>query len=218
MGALLIGLQRTLYLIDRFKIYEILYLRDGQSTLALQNFTAALTELYAVILRFLVKAIRIFSANTALRAVQAFFHSDDVVKFENECQKWETQVEIEANNCDRSCNVMAQAQVTKLQQLLKDLTAPDSLLSHLDAKVSQLWDRSTEEQRTKILSWTSNLEYEDHHTLASRGRTGDTGTWLLEHARFQEWHLSDQSMILWLHGIRKLLTSCSVGLLLTKTM
>jgi ankyrin repeat domain-containing protein 50 len=203
MGALLIGLQRTLYLIDRFKIYEILYLHDGPSTVAVRNFTAALTELYAVILRFLIKAIRIFSANTALRAVRAFFHAEDVVKFENECQKWETQVEIEANNCDRSCSAMARADITKLQQLLNDLTAPDSLLFHLGAKVSQLWDRSAEAERTKILSWTSSLEYEDHHTLASRGRTGNTGTWLLEHDRYEEWSLSDQSMILWLHGIRK---------------
>lgn len=203
MGALLIGLQRTLYLIDRFKIYEILYLRDSQSTAAVQNFTSALTELYAVILRFLVKTIRIFSANTALRAVHALFHSEDVVNFENECQKWEVQVEIEANNCDRSCNLIALAEVSKLQQLLQDLTAPDSLLFRVDAKVSQLWDRSAEAERTQILSWTSKLEYEDHHTLARKGRTGDTGTWLLEHSRYHEWQLSDQSMILWLHGIRK---------------
>lgn len=197
------GLQRVLYLVGRFRIYEELYLRDVQRADSIIVFTSALTQLYAIILRFLAKAIRLFDGNTALRAIRAVLHPDDVSEFEEECQKWENRVEIEAHNCERVCSRTEHAQAAEFKKLLNELTQPDSVFFRIDAKVTDLWHRSAKDERIKILSWTSDIPYKDNHELACQGRTSETGTWLLEHNRYQEWQSLDESMILWLHGIRK---------------
>lgn len=58
-------------------------------------------------------------------------------------------------------------------------------------------------ERTKILQWLSEVEYQKHHWNAKEGRIDRTGEWLLRRQEFQEWQVSSVSTILWLHGIRK---------------
>jgi hypothetical protein len=207
MGALLLGLDKVLYIIDRCKIYEILYLRDPHPTEALMNFESTLVKLYAVILQFLAKAIRLYDKNTASRAVHAFWNPDDVADFENKCQNLEERVEIDAGNCERLHNKIARAEwsedAEKLKRLLKELKGLKELIGHIDTGVTALWNRSDKDERTAILLWTSNIPYEDNHKSACDGRTKDTGEWLLTHGQFQEWQSSNESTILWLHGIRK---------------
>lgn len=69
--------------------------------------------------------------------------------------------------------------------------------------ISKLWDLSNAEERRKILQWASDIACQDHHNLARSGRTSDTGEWLLRHKEYERWRSANESMILWLHGIRK---------------
>jgi hypothetical protein len=207
MGALLLGLDRALYIIDRCKVYEILYPRDPSVGKAGDNFESALTELYILILQFLSKAIHLYDKPTAARALDAFWDPNDIVDFEKRCQDLEARVDTEAENCERFYNNIERAvssrhakALTGLLEELKELKDP---IGRINTGVAALWNRSNEFERSKILRWTSELPYEDHHKTASKGRTSDTGGWLFEHARYHEWESSDESMILWLHGIRK---------------
>jgi hypothetical protein len=207
MGALLLGLDRALYIIDRCKVYEMLYPRDPSVGKAGDNFESALTELYVLILQFLSKAIHLYDKTTAARALNAFWDPNDIVDFEKRCQDLEARVDIEAENCERSYNKIERAAssqhakaLTGLLEELKDLKHP---IGHIDTGVAALWNRSNAFERSEILKWTSELPYEDHHKTASKGRTKDTGGWLFEHDRYRAWESSDKSMILWLHGIRK---------------
>jgi len=69
--------------------------------------------------------------------------------------------------------------------------------------VDALWNQTTKDECTKIITWTSEIPFQKMHNSAREGRTPDTGEWLLEHEEFKKWSSSDESMILWLHGIRK---------------
>lgn len=207
MSNLLTGLHKVLYLIDRCKIYEMLYLENRQATEALPNLASAMVELYAIILQFLSKAIRLFSKGTVRRALHAFLKPEDVADFVSKCETSETRVEIEAENCERSHSRLAHSRLggyaDDLKKLLKELDDSKELIARIDNRVATLWHRSNEHERSEILKWTSDIPYLDHHKLASTGRTSGTGVWLLEHDQYRDWQSSNESIILWLHGIRK---------------
>lgn len=61
-------------------------------------------------------------------------------------------------------------------------------------------------ERTEILKWLSKVEYAKHHLNASEGRVEGTGEWLFGKKKFLDWRKSSASTILWLRGIRKILT------------
>jgi hypothetical protein len=209
MGALLIGVEKVTYLISRCKIYEFLYLHDKQSrpvvveNLELENLKLGLIELYAVILQFLAKANRLYKSFGA-RALHGILNPDEVVGFTNKCEKLETRVDIEAGNCERLYSRTVHANLDecgeRLKQLLVDLQKP---ILRTDYRVAALYDGLNESERSDILNWLSNIQYEKNHCTASEGRTSGTGTWLLEHERFRYWRGSSSSTILWLHGIRR---------------
>jgi ankyrin repeat domain-containing protein 50 len=217
MGALLIGVEKVTYLASRCKIYEILYLYNKQSgqaatnlkpavtnpERAVANLESALVTLYAAVLRFLATTNRLYDKSFGTRAIHSILSPDQVVKFVDECQKLETRVDIEANNCERTCS-------QTVREKLADLQEP---ITRTDSRVAALYDRLNESERLEILAWVSNIPYESYHYTARKGRTDKTGQWLLRHELHREWRESSASMILWLHGIRR----CPVHILVSLT-
>jgi hypothetical protein len=209
MGALLLGLNKVLYLIDRCRIYEILYIHNSQpkdagEALALENLTSALIELYAIILLFLAKANGFFGKSTARRSLSAFLSPTDVVDLEKKCRSSEERVETEAGNCERYCRFQAQSeQFQNLRKLLQGLEDQNKRLSGLIGTIDTMSSRAKSDDQIKTLSWVSEIQFKKIHKSAKDGRTADTGEWLLKHKEFERWSLSDKSEILWLHGIRK---------------
>ena len=204
METLLRGLDTILYLINQCEIYEILYIRDPQPVETLEHLESALVELYAVILRFLAKANRHLGKNTSSRALHAFLNPSYYMDFEKDCQLREKRVEEQAEQCERLYNHSAQTNrvldAERLKTFLQDIKKQNDVLVET---VSRLWDRSNAEERRKILQWASDIACDDHHDFARSGRTPDTGEWLLMHKEYKRWRSADESVILWLHGIRK---------------
>jgi len=200
MGALPAGLDTMANLINRCKIYEILYLDDRQAGQAFLNLETALVNLYVAMLRFLTSANVLYDSSTGVRILRSMLEPGKVADFVDKCEKLQAQVDVEANNCDHTHNRVAHAKITELEGLLGDLTAP---IIRTDLQVTKLWDRLNDSRRTKILAWVSSIPYEDNHYTARQGRVSNTGEWLLRHERYREWRGSSASMILWLHGIRK---------------
>ena len=229
MGALLIGVEKVTYLINRCKIYEILYLRDkrsGQAVADLEpaetnpepamrnpesavvnlepavaNLESALVTLYAAMLRFLSTANQLYGKNVAARAIHGILNPDKVASFVGECQSLEERVDIEASNCERTYSRAKLGECgERLKQLLVDLQEP---IVRVDSRVTALHDRLDESERSEILTWVSDIQYESNHYTARKERTDGTGEWLLRHERYREWRGSSASTILWLHGIRR---------------
>ncbi|KAH0565685.1 hypothetical protein GP486_000925 [Trichoglossum hirsutum] len=216
MGALLIGVERVAYLINRCEIYEALYLRDEQSRLAVKhlesaeanpepvvkNLESALVTLYAAMLRFLATASRLYDKSFSTRSFHGILKPDEVASFVDESRTLEIRVDIEANNCERTYCRVAHAKLgergERFGQLLVDLQEP---IMRVDSGVAALHERLNESERSEILTWVSGIPYEDNHYTARKGRTDGTGEWLLRHERYRGWRGFSASTILWLHGI-----------------
>jgi hypothetical protein len=57
-------------------------------------------------------------------------------------------------------------------------------------------------RRKEILTWLSSMKYINHHREIQKGLVENTGEWLFDHPDFLEWERSQESRVLWLHGIR----------------
>ena len=204
MGALLVGVEKVTYLTSRCVIYEILYgtgTTPGQSQ---DNLYVALVELYAVMLRLMALAYRLFAKNTAARAMHALVNPSEVADFLVKCQALETRVEIEAQNCERtrSQRVDANLQITisSLQKLLESLQKP---IFRIDERVSSFLEKVDQRERLEILEWISSVPHGMNHEAVRENRTKSTCEWLLRHSRYLEWQDTSSSIILWLHGTRR---------------
>lgn len=205
MGALLIGVERVVCLINRCKIYEILYIHDKQPGKAQENLESALVALYAAMLRFLADANRLYT-RSGVRVFYGILNPDQVVGFIKECDELEIRVDIEASNCERTYSRTERAKMDergeRFKQLLVDLREP---IMRVDSRVAALFSRSNETESCNILTWISSIPHKKNHLTARGGRTNGTGKWLLTNARYQDWRRSSSSTILWLHGIRRCL-------------
>ncbi|KAI9839239.1 MAG: hypothetical protein M1819_003233 [Sarea resinae] len=118
MTSLLVGCETVLYMVNRLKVYMDFW-HELPATLARANFGNALTDLCSHILHFLALAIQTYQAATFKRATTAFWDEGGIREFEKVCDKLETRVEIEAQNCDRELSVHDREHTEKLRQDLQ---------------------------------------------------------------------------------------------------
>jgi hypothetical protein len=205
MEALLRGLHQVISLINRCRIYEILFLANDQLGQALENLELALIELYATILQFLAKANGLYAASTLSRTAHAFLYPDDVAEFQGKCGVLAENVETAAGHCkwtaDHDSQAEEVARANELNRFLVELK--EDFLIGMDSRITALWDRSNEKERKKIMDWASDIPVHDNHVLACERRTPATGEWLLQTEQYLAWRSSKESAVLWLHGIRK---------------
>ncbi|PGH08637.1 hypothetical protein GX51_01157 [Blastomyces parvus] len=197
MGALLVAVETVTYLVGRCTVYESLYQPRNTPAEPLENFHAALVELYAAVLHLLALSHRLFSKNTATRTLHALVSPNKVLESVTKCQDLERRVDIEASNCERALSRDSQLLDTKTKRLLEYLSTP---ILRCDENVSSLLETVTDEERLKILDWISRVLYGQNHSTVSDSRTQGTCEWLLEHSSYIEWKKSSSSVILWLDG------------------
>jgi hypothetical protein len=118
MTSLLVGCEIALYMANRLKAY-IEFLHQLPTSLTRRNFQMAVIELYAHILGFLARAIRICQTSISSCALRAFWTSGDIVDFEQTCNELGQRVEIEASNCDRTLGAQDREWDGKLKQDLQ---------------------------------------------------------------------------------------------------
>jgi hypothetical protein len=193
MGALLVGLEKVVSVVNRCKVYEslsLLNIQAGETGQAMDNVKAALQSLYAAILRFLSCAISFYQKNTGLRIFSAFLQPERVSTLVKEFPTLEQGVDYEVGNWERMHGRTWQRRI-------------DDRIFRIDSQVAALWDTSSQRDQCQLLTWISEIAYEEIHNSAKEGRIPATGEWLLDHPKYREWNSSSASTILWLHGIRK---------------
>ncbi|KAL8626046.1 hypothetical protein Q9189_008273, partial [Teloschistes chrysophthalmus] len=133
--SLLVGCEIALYMANRLRAYTD-FLYRLPVTLTRTNFETAVTELYAHVLRFLARAIRIYQTSTTHRALHAFWTDSDVASFEKVCKELGVRIDIEASNCDRTLSAQDRERVENLrqdlQEVLKELRKSHRLQESLD--------------------------------------------------------------------------------------
>jgi len=161
MGALLVGLENAMSVINRCKVYESLSLLNIQAReigQPLENFESALQSLYAAILRFLSCAIYLYKKNTGSRAISAFLQPEKVSSFVKEFQDLEQGVDIEVENWERMHGRTWQKKV-------------EERVLRIDSRVTSLWKLSSQEDQCGLLMWISEIPYEEIHYLTKKART-----------------------------------------------
>ena len=135
MTSLLVGCEIALYMANRLKAY-IKFLYQLPTTLTRTNFQTAVIELYAHILGFLARAIRIYQTSISYRALRGFWTRGDIIDFEQTCNELGVRVEIEASNCDRTLGAQDREWIGKLKQglqrVLEELKQSHRLQESLD--------------------------------------------------------------------------------------
>jgi hypothetical protein len=96
----------------------MIFLYRLPATLTRTNFEITLIILYARILKFLAHAIRIYQTPTLKRVFKAFWEDSDIQDFEQECDKLEYNLKIEASNCDRTLRGQDREYTEKLKRNL----------------------------------------------------------------------------------------------------
>lgn len=65
-------------------------------------------------------------------------------------------------------------------------------------------EEKEDDDRHKVLSWLSELDFDHDHNRIFSKRHQDTGDWLVESPEFKQWDDSKKSSLLWCHGNRKI--------------
>jgi hypothetical protein len=106
-GALINGIELSLYISNRLGVYLVVYGQLSPS-LATSNFRAALTKLYVHIFCFLAHAVRVQKMRSIGRAAQALWNSSILMQFEEEGDKLCARLSEEARICDNQASLEAQ--------------------------------------------------------------------------------------------------------------
>jgi hypothetical protein len=93
------------------------------------------------------------------------------------------------------------SQLKNIKQLDAIESRTSSLESRLQNQESRLADAHEQEERSRILSWLSEYDYEQKHKYVRSPRVPDTGGWLFSTQEYETWYKSTgNESILWCHG------------------
>lgn len=210
MGPLLVGLDKVLYLIDLCTVYELLYPYDPKIEHTYHNLEATVIEVYVLILQFLRTAILAYERSTKTSTSATFWTLDYINDYNARFEAIIPRIDYEAQNCERCYSrldrVISIDQVKRLKRVLEDMErvkAHQNEFRNMNSTFQNIWLFLDDGKREDVLRWISDIPFEDHHSVARTGRTANTGGWLFKQRVFQDWQISDDSMIFWLHGIRE---------------
>lgn len=133
-AVLIIGMELSLYMSNRLKVYLDIYASLSPS-LAADNLRKALVHLYVHVLGFLAQAIRIQRKRSASRVLQALWGSSDLMRFEERCDILCARAGEEARICDSETGERWRE---KLNARLLRLDR----IHHLEAGLTKLQDKA----------------------------------------------------------------------------
>ena len=216
LGALLVGLERATYALNRVRIHVDLYLDmpvNFGNTSVKTNLEDALVNIFARIMKFLAEASSLVSKKSASRMLAAIWSPDDILSFEKDCTLLEQRVESAIDDFDGTLDHARHEQIVhsldKCQDALGELSKINDSMTVLVSNVEMIFLQQSKERVGRILQWVSPIPYSDHHDMTRHARIAGTGEWLLHCEQFRLWSYSRSSMILWLHGIRKCLITAT---------
>ncbi|KAI0162899.1 hypothetical protein BJ166DRAFT_280797 [Pestalotiopsis sp. NC0098] len=200
LSAVFDGLEMTTNLINRYKIFEELYLREVSKASNLLK--QAITKLYASVLTFLAQAKRYYSQNTAKRmAKSALQIADlDVKKMMEDIRSQQTAADefarlIDAESLRQVNDKLEHLALESGKELRKVLN--DEVHGHL----STLLQHTESLKHKEFRNWISPIPYSKHHDNIRKDRIQESGLWIFEQKEYVEWKQSTTSSLLWLRGM-----------------
>ena len=213
-------MEKVFSMTARYKILEMLYLREKDLTQGQLNLHTVLVATYTLVLQFLLRVKHIQAKRSIARTTHALFHHGEFSAFFEAVEQHESIIDRAANACesleaykDRGRYSETEKRVEYLRSLLKDFKNP---LERMQWGLSYVYTQMELSEQSNVLRWISSIPFEDDHYTARRDRTADSGRWLLQDDRFIAWWQSESASIMWLHGLRVCVPLCE-SLSMTKT-
>jgi len=154
--------------------------------------------LYASILTFLVWTRRYSEDGTAKRIAKNILATREIHELLDKLDHDEGEVRKESELAEKEWARFAHEDVLGVVR-----EESSSLKEALGPKVEALFENLKEARRREMVMWLAGTSYVEHHENALQGLLEGTGEWLLKEETYRKWLESEQSCILWLHGIRK---------------
>lgn len=202
------GLEAVAKVVAQYRIVEKLYLqRPGVGTAELQD---SVVDLYALVLKFLVRAQQFYSKNTVERIFKDVFdfrnkfqgYLDNIEKQQMQAKKYVDLVDThQRKNLEEGLETLTleeKINFDRLQQALEDLQRP---ISRMEIQLEDVRDNLRTAERQEILHWLSPIPYVQHHVQSNRDVLPGTGSWFLNDDRLIQWRNSSSSSTMWLRGI-----------------
>lgn len=205
-GALYTGIERVLLIMNRGMAYEH-QLANSSKALPpnrIQNFETFLISLYARLLSFLASGLRVLAMGILRTALHALWNPQDIIQFEEDYLKLESDVRKESDILLRSVSDETRDAVIQIMESSHlHSMALESITTSIGAMSLRMEKDREGNERMNVLNWASKLPVDDHHATARRNRTPDTGQWINQKPAFQSWVTSQSPLLLWIHGIRE---------------
>jgi hypothetical protein len=211
-------------MLNRCWAYQV-QLREAQrhqDPQQLEGLEEALIALHMRILRFLCSAYQTRQRNAMQRAFHSFWKPTAIIDFKNDCERLENAIQAECDACSVFSTKAMNEAIMETAERAADTNAllgaiMESMkltadfhpqISAIQGNVNLLRLESGQKQRQDAIQWISNIPVRDHHELSKKDRTPGTREWIFSEEDFRHWHLSDEPILLWVHGIRKLVPAC----------
>jgi hypothetical protein len=196
MAALGDGMELTLRIVNRLQAYYDYFqcLPPDQTKDNLRN---ALVDMYAHVLGFLAKAIKLYSIRASRRVLHAMWNQSEITAFEGSSMEFEQRTEIEAHLCDRKVSAMQEEQAAQWRSRLEyRLSAIGNGIKGIQTSLSEMQISAALLQLRQEREATFNSAVQRHLGTCLSGTRID----LL--ARIAQWAGdTDGKPILWLQGM-----------------
>lgn len=203
MAFSLLSVEKTIRIVHRCQIYEMLYNCDTINAQAANGLEKALVDLYASLLHVLARVGNFLSKDTAWRSIHAVFRPSESTDLLSELEKFENEVMKEAAACESKRRAESGSKIQEQLQKLQSLLELEERTLRVDENVQKVLERMELKELIEVLKWISPIEYSLHHDLVRQARTKDTCDWLVQQSKFYEWQSETSSITFWLQGFGK---------------
>ena len=209
MGLVLIGLEQITCLMTRCRVFQFLYLENIEPKHEIQrkgmvDLCESIARLYAKLFSFLTYYIRLLDTKSFVRKLTAFVEPNFVSDKLTEISASEQRVVVDADICEKHISMQAirniQGSLNNSRALLRNMN------ESFDNQMTLFRNKLDDDERCQIFQWISDIPYENDHYTAQKGRVSNTGDWLLRHPNYVEWKTSEKSVLMWMNGVRKLIS------------
>ena len=204
MAIVLQSLDASLHRITLLIIY-FERLRASAGSPAGEKVRLQVVELHVVILQFLFELFQTYLGSTIGYNGAELFKLDNISKFGDICDRVCAGIEMQIRNWSATLGDQSQSPPPNLLKFERDLLVIKALgrsTEKTSRQDSSTWIPCTNGTQIQVLGWISSFPFRDFHEMTSQIRAPDTGNWLFSHPVYEQWLNEEQSMLLWLHGVR----------------
>lgn len=210
-GQILTAMDAVMHAHVRAGVYQRLYLGVRKRCDVADALEEGIINQFAAICAFLGLAVEYYSSGSFFKTVNGLLNPSALAKCIEKLTETELRVERHARACaavlDEETRRQHGEQLDTLENVLTGLKDSFGKLqvgsTTIEAGVGQLLEALATSHTHEIMRWISQVPYESDLYNSERGRLIGTCEWLIAHGTCRHWKESPESMILWLHGIRK---------------